>query len=106
MWATQNFHDTLRLLRDELKKVFGVSLLAQELAENYNKLLKALEEKKPTQSFLYKVHIKALGCVHHSEEGQQALSVFRKELEKAAERVTAITGASKKIPCFNPTISR
>jgi hypothetical protein len=82
-------------LREELLKVCKVLEFGQDVAERYYKVIEALEEKKPTQSPLYGVGLGAEMGMRCSREAQQALTVFRRELESAVDRVTTTTGDSE-----------
>ncbi|EKM82074.1 hypothetical protein AGABI1DRAFT_105434 [Agaricus bisporus var. burnettii JB137-S8] len=87
--AAEIFDDTRKILREELEKVFKVLDLAQQLAEQYSKILEALSEGKPTQRPLYYVNLGAYAGRQCSEKAMKAMSVFRRELESAVSRVTA-----------------
>lgn len=76
-------------------KVFKVLEYAQEVAQRYYKVIEALEGGKPALEVLHDVGFCAQIGMQYSEEGQQAMSVFRRELEKSIERVTATTGGSE-----------
>ncbi|KAF7771072.1 hypothetical protein Agabi119p4_7046 [Agaricus bisporus var. burnettii] len=88
--AIKIFFGTRSVSREKIQRSFRVLHLAQQVAYEYSKVLKALSEKKPTQELLLEAHIQAhtgMGC---SKEAQQAMSAFRRELESAVSQVTAI----------------
>ncbi|XP_006462203.1 hypothetical protein AGABI2DRAFT_119063 [Agaricus bisporus var. bisporus H97] len=94
--ATNIFFDTRKVLREELQKSFTVLQAAQELADRYFEVLKALSEKKSTQERFFNVNLGALAGMVCSREAQQGMAVFRREFESAITRVTAILNTKYK----------
>lgn len=87
--ATKIFTETRKGLTFELHRVFEVLYTAQTVALQYSRVLEALSEGKSTQDLLYNVHVDAFWGKLTSKEAQEAMTVFRRELESAVTRVAA-----------------
>ncbi|KAF7770704.1 hypothetical protein Agabi119p4_6678 [Agaricus bisporus var. burnettii] len=88
--AINIFLVTRKVSRENIQKSFTVLHIAQRVAQEYFRVLEALSEKKPTQELLVEVNLEARTGVECVKEAQQAMTVFRRELESAVSRVTAI----------------
>ncbi|EKM82075.1 hypothetical protein AGABI1DRAFT_126424 [Agaricus bisporus var. burnettii JB137-S8] len=88
--AINIFFGTRKVSREKIQQSFRVLHLAQGVAYEYSKVLKALSEKKPTQELLLEAHIQAYTGMGCSKKAQQAMGAFRRELESAVSQVTAI----------------
>ncbi|XP_006462202.1 hypothetical protein AGABI2DRAFT_119062 [Agaricus bisporus var. bisporus H97] len=101
--AYKIFAETRKVSRQELQKAFKVLQIAEKVAQLYSKLLKAISEKEPTPDPLYDVYIGTYEGMEYSKEAQEAMNVFRGELESSVRRVTAaLNTTDSKISLTSP----